>query len=176
MCLSVSRGWAKWIGANEAANGRACVGRVWVHWKPWKKAATLCGACASPHFDLRLEITRKGPLRCVAGFHRPSRRNSRNIRRSHRSRRSRRSILGLLPTATNCAHCGPAGCWLVVGLRTCTAHAQSTVPSPATGRGRGQQSTASTTARTAAQNLDSQPVGSRPRLASLRTGRDRPES
>lgn len=66
VCLSVSRGWAKWIGANEAANGTggsgSCVGPL----ETLEEGCNIVWSlCRSPPSDLRLEITRKGPLRCV---------------------------------------------------------------------------------------------------------------
>lgn len=65
-CLSVSRGWAKWIGANEAANGTGGSGSLRGSLGNLGRRLQHCVELVPvPTTDLRLEITRKGPLRCV---------------------------------------------------------------------------------------------------------------
>lgn len=65
-CLSVSRGWAKWIGANEAANGTGWSGSLRGSLGNLGRRLQHCVELVPvPTTDLRLEITRKGPLRCV---------------------------------------------------------------------------------------------------------------
>lgn len=111
--LSVSRGWAKWIGANEAANGRARVGPLRGSLGNLGRRLQHCVELVPvPTTDLRLEITRKGPLRCV-GWLPPAFENvSPNVRWKP-SKPSKHSRASTLRHATGSPRLAAACCWLV---------------------------------------------------------------